>query len=256
MELLLLSNSTAYGPTYLDHAMDPISEILNGTKEVLFVPFALADHDGYTAQAAEALSPSGVTVTGAHVGDSIDLTREADAIFVGGGNSFRLLKELHTRGLARIIRDRVRGGVPYIGSSAGTNMACPTLRTTNDMPIVEPPTFDALGLVPFRMNPHYVERSPDSTHMGETRSKRLMEFLEENDVPVVALREGTWLRQSSDRLKLDGSSAGGVLFRRGSAPEPVRRNTDLSELLASIFRDGPSVHLAGRFGLLRMYRAG
>ncbi|MFF3372053.1 dipeptidase PepE [Streptomyces sp. NPDC002680] len=231
MELLLLSNSTTFGRKFLEHALEPISEILNGSNEVLFVPFALADHAGYTAEAAEALTPLGVTVIGAHVGDPVDLAQKAKAIFIGGGNSFRLLKELHGKELTRIIRDRVRGGVPYIGSSAGTNMACPTLRTTNDMPIVEPPTFGALNLVPFQINPHYVERSLDSSHMGETRSKRLEEFLEENDVPVVAVREGTWLRRSSGRLTLGGSEAGGVLFRRGSPPEELSQNADLSELL-------------------------
>ncbi|MFE3162142.1 dipeptidase PepE [Streptomyces sp. NPDC059224] len=231
MELLLLSNSTAFGRKYLEHALEPISEALSGTKEVLFVPFALADHDGYTAEAAEALAPLGVKVRGAHTGNPVDLVKGAEAIFIGGGNSFRLLKALHTQGLVPVIRDRIRGGVPYMGSSAGTNMACPTLRTTNDMPIVQPTTFDALGLVPFQINPHYVERSPDSTHMGETRSKRLEEFLEENDVPVVAMREGTWLRRSADRLALGGSEAGGVLFRRGYSPVQLRRSADLSDLL-------------------------
>ncbi|MDN3027031.1 dipeptidase PepE [Streptomyces sp. S.PB5] len=231
MELLLLSNSTAFGRKYLEHALEPISEALGGTKEVLFVPFALADHDGYTSEAAEALAPLGVKVRGAHTGNSVDLVKDAEAIFIGGGNSFRLLKALHAQGLVPVIRDRIRGGVPYMGSSAGTNMACPTLRTTNDMPIVQPTTFDALSLVPFQINPHYVERSPDSTHMGETRSKRLEEFLEENDVPVVAMREGTWLRRSADRLALGGSEAGGVLFRRGSSPVQLRRNADLSDLL-------------------------
>ncbi|MEU9382412.1 dipeptidase PepE [Streptomyces sp. NPDC048279] len=231
MELLLLSNSTAFGRKYLEHALEPISEALSGTKEVLFVPFALADHDGYTAEAAEALAPLGVKVRGAHTGNSVDFVKGAEAIFIGGGNSFRLLKALHAQGLLPVIRDRIRGGVPYMGSSAGTNMACPTLRTTNDMPIVQPTTFDALGLVPFQINPHYVERSPDSTHMGETRSKRLEEFLEENDVPVVAMREGTWLRRSADRLALGGSESGGVLFRRGYSPVQLRRNADLSDLL-------------------------
>lgn len=231
MKLPLLSNSTVFGRTYLEHALEPISQILGEIKEVLFVPFALADHDGYTAQAAEALAPLGVTVTGAHTGEPIRLAQKAEAIFIGGGNSFRLLKALHKKGLIHVVRERVQGGVPYIGSSAGTNMACPTLRTTNDMPIVEPPTFQALNLVPFQINPHYVERNLDSTHMGETRSARLEEFLEENDVPVVGIREGTWLQQDADRMTLCGSEVGGVLFQRGSAPEQLKQCTDLSALL-------------------------
>ena len=141
MRLLLLSNSTAPGRKYLEHVMDALSDVLADVRRLVFVPFALADHDGYTAQVATALSPLGIEVVGAHVAD----VGSGEAIFVGGGNTFRLLRALHVRGLLPVIRRRVVvDDVVYIGSSAGTNVACPSIRTTNDMPIVQPPTFEAL----------------------------------------------------------------------------------------------------------------
>lgn len=232
MKLLLLSNSTAPGRGYLEHALDEILDVLGTARRLVFVPYALADHDTYTAKVAAALEPRGIEVTGVHTAaDPAAAVRGAEAVFVGGGNSFRLLTALHTRGLVPAIRDRVAEGAVYLGSSAGTNMACPTVRTTNDMPIVQPPTFEALGLLPFQINPHYLDASPDSTHMGETRAERLAQFLEENDVPVVGLREGTWLRREDDRLTLGGTPAGAVLFRRGQDPEELAAGRDLSHLL-------------------------
>ena len=237
MQLLLLSNSTAPGRGYLEHALEEIASALDGARELVFVPYALADHDGYTAQVARALEPLGVTVTGAHTAaDPAAAIRDAAAVFVGGGNSFRLLKALHGHGLVRAIRERVEGGALYLGSSAGTNMACPTLRTTNDMPIVQPPSFDALDLLPFQINPHFLDARPDSAHMGETRAQRLEQFLEENDVPVLGLREGTWLRRDGDRLTLGGIDAGAVLFRRGEAVSELRPGHDLSALLGATAR--------------------
>ncbi|WAL66858.1 dipeptidase PepE [Amycolatopsis cynarae] len=231
MRLLLLSNSTAPGQGYLEHAMDTLTETLAGVRRLVFVPFALADHDAYTAKAAEALAPLGIEVVGLHTGDPVRLLRSAQAVFVGGGNTFRLLRALYTRELLALIRGRVANGTVYIGSSAGTNLACPTIRTTNDMPIVQPPAFDASGLVPFQINPHYLDPVPGDPHMGETREERIGQFLEENDVPVLALREGTWLRRRGSSLTLGGSDAGARLFRRGSHPSEVATGTDLSWLL-------------------------
>ncbi|WP_320778717.1 dipeptidase PepE [Streptomyces sp. CRN 30] len=237
MNLLLLSNSTAPGRRYLDHALDEIRDVLGAARELLFVPYAGADHDRYTAQVAAALKPLGVGVTGVHTAaDPARAVREADAVFTGGGNSFRLLKALHAHGLVTAVRERVAAGAPYLGSSAGTNMACPTLRTTNDMPIVQPPSFESFGLLPFQINPHYQDAPADRTHMGETRAERLTEFLQENDVPVVALREGTWLRRDGDRLALGGTEAGGVLFRRGAEPRELSTGHDLSALLTEPVR--------------------
>jgi dipeptidase E len=227
MRLLLLSNSTAPGRKYLEHAMAALTDVLSGVRRLVFVPFALADHDGYTAQVTTALSPLGIEVVGAHTAD----VSEAEAIFVGGGNTFRLLRALHARDLLPVIRQRVvADGVPYIGSSAGTNVACPSIRTTNDMPIVQPPSFEGAGLVPFQINPHYLDPVPGDTHMGETREERILQFLEENDVPVLGMREGTWLARNASMLTLHGAEAGARLFGR-SGTEEIASGTDLSHLL-------------------------
>jgi dipeptidase E len=152
-------------------------------------------------------------------------------LFVGGGNSFRLLKALHEQKLIGVTRRRVEAGeLSYMGSSAGTNMACPTLRTTNDMPIVEPPSFVSFELVPFQINPHYLDPDPASTHMGETREKRIHQFQEENDVAVLGMREGSWLRRQGDELTLCGTT-GARLFRSGQAEEEFVEGADLSFLL-------------------------
>lgn len=234
MRLLLLSNSSAPGRGYLEHARDAIAAHLTGVTELLFVPYALADHDAYTAKVADFFAPLGIRVRGAHTAaDPRELVASAPAVFTGGGNSFRLLKALHERGLVDAIAGRVRAGMPYMGSSAGTNMACPTLRTTNDMPIVQPPSFAALDLVPFQINPHYLDPDPASAHMGETREERLTQFLEENDVPVLGLREGTWLQRTGDSLTLHGLATGARLFRRGTTPTEHGPDADLSELLTA-----------------------
>ncbi|WP_206515534.1 dipeptidase PepE [Georgenia faecalis] len=231
VQLLLLSNSTAPGRGYLEHARDALADVLDGARDLVFVPYALADHDAYTAQVAGALAPLGIRVTGAHTGDPATLVRDAPAIFVGGGNTFRLVDQLHRRGLVEAIRAAVDAGAPYIGSSAGTNVATPSLRTTNDMPIVEPPSFSTLGLVPFQINPHYLDPDPSSTHQGETRELRLLQYLEENPGPVLGMREGTWLRRRDDRLVLEGEPSGARFFARGAEPAEVPTGTDLSHLL-------------------------
>ncbi|UKA62290.1 dipeptidase PepE [Arthrobacter sp. FW306-04-A] len=195
LDLLLFSNSTNANSGYLDHARDEVSQFLDGVNEVIFVPYALQDYDAYTAKVAEALAAHGMRTRGLHTFDSPqDALAKARAVFVGGGNTFRLVSQLHRQGLMDPLRDAAQSGTRYMGASAGTNIASPTLRTTNDMPIVEPPSFSTLGLVPFQINPHYLDTDPGSTHAGETRETRLSEFLEENDVPVLGLREGAHLR--------------------------------------------------------------
>ncbi|WP_230423102.1 dipeptidase PepE [Prauserella cavernicola] len=214
---MLLSNSANHGAERLSHARDALAEFYAG-RDVWFVPYALADHDGYTQVMAEAFARSGLRLRGLHTeADPAATMASADAVFIGGGNSFRLLRTLQRKGLVGAIRDAVRGGARYGGASAGTNMACPTLRTTNDMPIVEPDSFDAIGLIGFQINPHYLDPDPHSTHMGETREKRLAEFHEENDIAVLGLREGAWLRVNGTGVTLHGHTA--RLFRRGQSPE-------------------------------------
>lgn len=230
MELLLLSNSRNHGQGFLEHAREELRAF--APDRIVFVPYALADHDGYTATVASALEPLGIEVVGVHTAiDPRSVLRTAEAVFVGGGNSFRLLRAIQRADLLQSIRDRAReGALRYIGSSAGTNLAAPTIRTTNDMPITQPVSFDALGLVPFQINPHYLDPSPDNTHMGETREQRLGEFLEENDVPVLGIREGSWLRVSDHRAWLGGAN-GARLFQRGSEARELAADADVSFLL-------------------------
>lgn len=237
MDLLLLSNSHAPGLPMFEHVAGELTGFVAGER-VLFVPYALADHDAYTASVAGALARHGVEATGIHTADDpVAAVREAGVVFVGGGNSFRLLRTLQRLGLVEAIRSAVSAGTRYIGSSAGTNMACPTLRTTNDMPIVQPESFEAIGLVPFQINPHYVDPDPGSTHMGETREQRLLQFLEENDVPVLGLREGSWVRVSDARATLGGSRQA-RLFEPRQAPRELDTGADLSALLAAEPRFG------------------
>ncbi|MGD0560628.1 MAG: dipeptidase PepE [Streptosporangiaceae bacterium] len=231
IELLLLSNSTGYGGTFLGHALDAVAETLGGRRHLLFVPYALADQGGYTARVRAALEPAGITVTGLDEATApLAEVQRAEALFIGGGNSFRLLAELQRLDLVEAIRQRVLTGMPYLGASAGTNMACPSLRTSNDMPIVEPRSFQALRLVPFQINPHYIDPDPSSRHMGETRQARIAEFLEENDVPVLGLREGSWLRISGSTATI-GGLAGGRLFTRNAEPRDLPARADVSLLL-------------------------
>jgi dipeptidase E len=230
--LLLLSNSTNFGSGYLDHAMEEMRELLGDVRTFLFVPFALADRSGYTAKFRARLESEGIAVDEA----TADLPgrrriETAEAVFVGGGNTFRLLKTMQDATLLGPLRSRALAGMPYLGASAGINLAGPTIRTTNDMPIVEPRGFDALGLVPFQINPHYIDADPASSHMGETREQRLAEFHEENATPVVGLREGGWIRVEGGSGRL-GGARGARIFRRGAVPEERLPGAALDDLLA------------------------
>lgn len=229
--LLLLSNSTTFGRGYLDHAEAEIRALLAGVARVLFIPDALHDRAGYAARVRERFERLGVALDSTHESASpARAVESAQALFIGGGNTFRLLNELYAQQLIEPIRARVRSGMPYLGASAGTNVATRSIQTTNDMPIVEPPSFAALALVPFNVNPHYQDPDPASTHMGETREQRLREFHEMNDAPVVGLREGTWLEVGDASCRLGGEKPA-RLFRKGMAPEEFAPGADLSFLL-------------------------
>jgi dipeptidase E len=231
MRLLLISNSTLYGSGYLDHAEAEIRDFLGDVKRVLFVPFALYDRDEYAGTAQKRFAKMGYDLTSIHTApDPRNAVEDTEAIFIGGGNTFRLLKGLYDAELIELIRRRVAEGMRYIGSSAGSNVAAPTIKTTNDMPIVQPPSFDALGLVWFQINPHYLDAEKNSTHMGETREQRLLQFLEENDTPVAALREGAMLR-IEDNLTLLKGSTGARIFRRGFEPVETLPGDQLDALL-------------------------
>ena len=229
--LLLISTSTVFGTRYLEHAFDELRDVLRGVKRVLFVPFALKDHAGYAAKARAAFEEIGFGLDSLH--ESRDAERSilgAEAVFCGGGNTFRLLDALYGLDALLPIRRRVEEGMPYTGASAGSNLACPTIMTTNDMPIVEPLSFEALGLVPFQINPHYLDPVPGATHMGETREARIREFHEENAWPVVGLREGAMLRVEGASVELRGR-AGARVFRRGQEPVEVTPVAEIQTLV-------------------------
>lgn len=230
--LLLISNSTLYGSGYLDHAEEEIQNFLGNLKRVLFVPFALYDRDAYTAQARKRLASMDYELDSIHdAPDAPKALADADAIFIGGGNTFRLLNALYQFDVLFQIRRRVEEGMPYIGSSAGAIVAGPTIKTTKDMPVVQPPSFDSLGLVTFQISPHYLDPDPNSTHMGETQEERINQFLEENDAPVVGLREGTMIRVESGSTVLKGTTDARI-FRRDHDPVEVGPGTTLDHLIS------------------------
>src|SRR5437870_5024573 len=213
--LLLICNSTQYGSGYLDHCEVEICAFLSDTSRVLLFSIALYARVAYANKARARFAAMGYEL------DSIleptgseKAVARSQALFVGGGNTFRLLKAFYAFELVHAVRRQVEEGVPYIGSSAGSILAGPTIKTTQDMPIVDPPSFDALNLVPFQISPHYLDPDPASTHMGETQEERILQFLEENESPVVGLREGSILLVREGSVALKGPNSARI-FRRG-----------------------------------------
>jgi dipeptidase E len=229
--LLLISNSTVHGSGYLDHVEAEIRHFVGNRTRIAFIPFALRDRRAYTATAQSRFRKMGFSLTSVH--DVSNMSRaldEADVIFVGGGNTFRLLRGLYDHGLLGPIRRRVAAGMPYVGSSAGSIVACPSLKTTKDMPVVQPPSFEALRLVWFQISPHYLDPDPGSTHMGETQEERIKQFLEENEEAVIGLREGSFLRVEDGLVRLKGALSARI-FRRGEEPLEAAPGSDLGGLL-------------------------
>lgn len=236
MEILLLSNTTNHGGSPLEHASAAIQDWAGEVSQVLFIPYALKDQAAYLTKIRDAFRTIGVTtpIVGINeVENPRQLLETTEAVFVGGGNSFRLLNLLDRTGMLDVLRRRVlSGNTRYMGSSAGTNMACPTIRTTNDMPIVEPRSLNALALVPFQINPHYLDENPDLEFMGESRETRILEFLEENDTTVLGLREGCWIRRSASHLIVNGPSSSTLRVFTRAGMEELAMGCDLSNLLS------------------------
>ena len=233
MRLLLISNSTNSGGAYLEHPMAQIRDFLGDNRlRCVFIPYAgvTIGHDEYTAKVRSRFAECGHDVISVHeTRDPLKTLENAQAIIVGGGNTFRLLSRMQEEGMLRVIRERIHAGFPYIGWSAGANMACPTIRTTNDMPVVEPSDFRALGLIPFQINPHYTDLHPEG-HAGETREMRISEFLELNpDIWVAGLREGTMFMIEGSRVELIGPRPA-RLFRKGTETFERRSGEDFSFL--------------------------
>lgn len=229
--LLLISNSTQHGSGFLDHCSQELINFWGDkVKRVLFVPFAGGDYDAYAQKVRTKLQEFGYETDSLHEAtDPVLAVKNAQSIFIGGGNTFRLLDRLYQLDLIKEIRNAVEFGTPYVGISAGTNVATVSIKTTNDMPIVYPPSFMALNLVPFNINPHYLDTHPEKYH-GETREQRINEFHEINDSVVVGLREGTMLHLENNTLILKGISPARI-FRKGQAPEEYPSGSDLSFLI-------------------------
>lgn len=234
MRLLLISNSTNPGEGYLEYPKNQIKEFLGDkATNAIFIPYAAVtfSFDEYEERVNSRFSEIGHHVTGIHrFINPVEAIENADAIVVGGGNTWQLVKMLQEKGLMKVIRKKVKKGTPYIGWSAGSNIACPTLRTTNDMPIVEPLKFKTLKLVPFQINPHYLDDHP-ANHGGETREVRIREFIEVNrDLYVVGLRESTMLLIEDDEMELIGPRKARI-FKYGQEPIELSNEDDFNFLL-------------------------
>lgn len=232
-KLIIASTSTLHGGSYLEYLEPVLQRHFEGCTSLIFIPYARPggiSHDDYTARAAAYFAKLGIAVKGIHqFEDPAAALTDAEAVFTGGGNTFLLVSQLYKTGVITALSDAINRGVPYLGSSAGSNICGVTMQTTNDMPIVYPPSFKTLGALSFNLNPHYLDPQPDSTHMGETRETRIREFHEFNTVPVLGLREGSWLEVNGTSVALRGDLQA-RLFRHGMEPVEVEPGTDLSGL--------------------------
>ncbi len=234
MRLLLISNSTNAGEPYLQYPLPVIRDFLGPQPlKCAFIPYAgvTIDFDTYTARVKKRFEESGHHLVSVHADvDPVEVLEEAEAIVVGGGNTWQLLKMTQEAGLMDTVRRKVLNGTPYIGWSAGSNMACPTIRTTNDMPVVQPRDFHAFDLIPFQINPHYLDANPEG-HAGETREARIEEFIEINrGIYVLGLREGSILRVEHTHLLLWGDKTA-RLFKYGRSPREIQPGENLDFLL-------------------------
>ncbi len=219
--LVVASTSTLHGSGYLEYLYETLEELFRSTKKVLFVPYARPggiSHEEYTEIAAKSFKKIDKEIIGIHsYKNPLVALQEAKGIFIGGGNTFVLVSQLYHFGVMAPLRDMLFEGVPYLGTSAGSNICGLTMQTTNDMPIVYPPSFKTLGVIPFNLNPHYLDPDPQSTHMGETRETRIKEFHTQNSIPVLGLREGSWLRVKGDVIVLEGKF-NARSFEKGKEP--------------------------------------
>lgn len=233
MNCIVASTSTLHQGEYLSYLKDSLKILFEEVGEVLFVPFARPggiSHDEYTAIAKKGLSFLGGKVVGIHEKENRSAAiSEAKAIFTGGGNTFLLVKQLHELGLMKPLKKAIENGTPYLGTSAGSNICGPNMQTTNDMPIVYPPSFETLGILPFNLNPHYLDPNPTSTHNGETRETRIKEFHTLHKIPVVGLREGSWLEVHNNDIVLKGVHSARI-FEPQKEPYEITTRSSLKNL--------------------------
>jgi len=232
-KLLIASTSTVHGKGYLEYILPELSIFFKGIAEILFIPYARPSgitHDEYTERAQEGFDKINIRLKGIHTfTNPIEAINNAKGIFTGGGNTFLLLKQLYDHKLISTLKNVVENGVPYFGTSAGSNITGLTVQNTNDMPIIYPPSFNSLGFVNFNLNPHYLDPDPTSKHMGETRETRINEFHTLNTIPVLGLREGSWLEVIGKKVMLSGD-LNARLFQQNKKPLELPTNTDLSYL--------------------------
>lgn len=233
--ICLASTSTVHGKPYLSYLSEEMKELFAGIEEVVFVPYAQPggmSYDEYTAKAQEGFDALNIAVKGVHTFDNpFDALKKAKGIFVGGGNTFLLVKILYENNLVECMRDVVTAGTPYLGTSAGSNIAGVNMKNTNDMPIIYPPSFDCMGLIPFNINAHYLDPDPTSKHMGETRETRIKEFHAHpsNDLSVLGIREGSWVRVKGETITLGGKLKA-RLFQPNKDAVELETGSDLSGL--------------------------
>lgn len=230
MNILLASTSTLFGGNYLEYISNEIKELFQGIDEIIFIPFARPggiSHEDYTEKVRGFFSQLNINVKGLHeFEDKADAIKNAKGFFTGGGNTFLLVKDLHEQNLMQILKKNVESGKPYLGTSAGSNIAGLNMKTTNDMPIVYPPSFETMCLVDFNLNPHYLDVNPDLKHNGETRETRIKEFLTQNDTKVVGLREGNWIRKIGEKTSVEGNELT-RMFEKNKEPYEIKPGTML-----------------------------
>lgn len=233
MNCIVASTSTLHKGEYLSYLKNPLEILFEKVDEILFVPFARPggiSHNEYTAIAKKGLAFLGGNVVGLHEKENPTAAiSEAKAIFTGGGNTFLLVKQLHELGLMKALKNAIENGTSYLGTSAGSNICGPTMQTTNDMPIAYPPSFETLGILPFNLNPHYLDPNPTSTHNGETRETRIKEFHTLLKIPVVGLREGSWLEVNDHDIVLKGVHSARI-FEAGKEPYEITTRSSLKNL--------------------------
>jgi len=229
--IILASTSTLFGEAYLEYLKPVISRLFKDIQEIIFVPYARPggiSHDEYTAKAADAFATLNIGVKGLHTfPDPAAAIKQAKGFFTGGGNTFLLVKQLHEQGLMQPLKEAVESGIPYLGASAGSNIGGVNMQTTNDMPIVYPPDFTTMGLVPFNLNPHYLDPDPTSKHNGETRETRIKEFHTQHTTPVIGLREGSWIQISDNEITTQGRFPSRI-FEAGKEPYELAPGSGIS----------------------------
>ena len=231
--IIIASTSTLHEGSYLEYLLPTLQVHFKNCKSILFIPYARPggiSHDEYTQKAAQAFASINIKLQGIHEFESPESAlKNAEGIFTGGGNTFLLVTQLYKNNIMQLLSETVRNGTPYLGTSAGSNICGLSMQTTNDMPIIYPPSFQTLGLIPFNLNPHYLDPDLNSKHMGETRETRIKEFHAFNSIPVLGLREGSWLEVKDEKITLKGSLQA-RLFLQNETPTELETESDLSNL--------------------------